>query len=220
MAGHDQRCHILLPAMIHDPLYLAWCAERGIHAIRGCPGNLDVRVGIAFVVVHQDQEVVVGMAHGCRDSAQAHVRAAAVTAKGDDVDRLVFHEALAHLGAQGRCYTQCPGAGAAQLRVHPRHAPRRRVVGGVGYIHAPGCPQNNRPGSSRLRHQPHDLRGLAALTGAVAGCVIFLVRNLLDTLERFQVLRRFGFHECAHLFVSFLASRVCELTHHPRSPIH
>ena len=34
----------------------------------------------------------------------------------------------------------------------------------------------------------------------MTGGVIFLVRNLLDTLEGFQFLGRFGIHECAHLF--------------------
>src|SRR5208283_1014618 len=37
----------------------------------------------------------------------------------------------------------------------------------------------------------------AALTGAVAGRVVLLMWNLLDSLEGFQVLRRFFIYECA-----------------------
>ena len=218
MAGHHQRRHVLFPAVIHDALHFSRRAERGVDAIGRCPGNLDVGVGVRLVVVHQDQEVVVGMGHGGRDGAQAHVRAAAVAAEGDDVDGLVLHGALAHLDAERRGRAQRAGARAAQLRVHPGHAPRGGVVRGVGHVHAARAAQNDGPGTGGLGHQFHDLRRLAALAGAVAGGVVLLVWNLLDSFEGFQVLRRFFVYKCAHNCYPF---RLWDAsTRYPRSPIH
>src|SRR5271157_4094947 len=219
MASHYQRRHVLFPAVIHDALHFSRRAERGVDAIRRCPGNLDIGIGIRLVVIHQDQEVVVGMAHGGRNSAQAHVRTAAIAAEGDDVDGLVLHEALAHLDAECRGRSQCAGARTAQLGVHPGDAPGGSIVRGVSHVHAASAPQNDRSGSRGLRHQFHDLRRLAALAGAVAGRVVLLVWNLLDSFEGFQVLRRFFVYKSAHGCYPFRLWKRVE-TRYPRSPIH
>ena len=63
------------------------------------------------------------MAQGGRDGTQAHVRAAAIAAEGDDIDGLVLHRALAHLDAEGCRRSERARTGAPQLRVHPRNAP-------------------------------------------------------------------------------------------------
>src|SRR5208283_4945119 len=72
--------------------------------------------------------------------------------------------------------------------MHPGDAPGSGVVRSVSHVHAPSTSQNDGPGTCGLRHQFHDLRRLAALTGAVAGRVVLLVWNLLysfDSLEYF-----------------------------------
>src|SRR5437016_1676348 len=103
--------------------------------------------------------------------------------------------------------------------MHPWHAPRCRVVRGVRHVHAARAAENDGPRARRLGHQLHDLRRLAALTRAVTRSVVFLMRNLLDSLEGFQLLGRFLFHKSAHLIVILSGSQE-RLTRYPRSPIH
>jgi hypothetical protein len=57
---------------------------------------LNVGVGVRLVVVQDDQEVVIDMRQRRRDGRQAHVRAAAVTAERDYVNRLIGQLAFAH----------------------------------------------------------------------------------------------------------------------------
>src|SRR5579864_2459203 len=219
MAHQHQRRDVLLPAVIHDAFYFSGRAERGVDTIGRGPGDLDISIGVRLVVVHQDEQVVIGMAHGGRNRAQTHVRPAAISAEGNDVDGFVLHHALAHLDTECRGCSQCAGAGASQLRMHPGKAPRGGVIRGVRYVHAPGAAQNDGSRSRGLRHQFHDLRRLAALAGAVAGRVVLFVWNLLHSLEGFQVLRRFFVYKSAHGYYPFRLWKRVE-TRYPRSPIH
>ena len=128
-----------------------------------------------------------------RDGAEAHVRAAAVTAESDDVDLLVLELALAHQDFEPGGGAERRGTGRSELRVHPGHDPRRRVVSGVRDVHAPGRPEDDGAWTRGLDHVSHDERGLASLAGAVSGDEELVVRDVLDALDR-RKRRRFNCH--------------------------
>ena len=61
MTRRQHRRRVLFPAPVHDAMQLARRAESGVHTIRRGPRHLDVGVGVRLVVVHQDQQVVMGV---------------------------------------------------------------------------------------------------------------------------------------------------------------
>src|SRR6266849_6988344 len=128
VAGRQHARGVLLPARVDETLHGARRAEGSIGAVGGGAGELDVRVGVGLVVVHQDERVVLLVGQGGRDRAQPHVRTAAVTAERDDVDRLGLHLALLHEGLEAGGRPERSRAGGPELGVHPRHHPQGRVV--------------------------------------------------------------------------------------------
>src|SRR3990170_7114310 len=80
--------------------------------------------------------------------------------------------------------------GAPELGVHPRHDPRRAVVGRVGHVHAARAAEHDRARPGRLHHQLHDERRLAALARAVARGEELFEGDLLDPLHGLELLRR------------------------------
>src|SRR3984893_10420847 len=192
--GRQHARHVLLPARVDDPLQRARGAEGRIGAVGRRARELDVRVGVRLVVVHQDKRVVLLVRQGRRDGPETHVRPAPVAAEGDDVDRLGLHLALLHECLETRRRAERGRARGAELGVHPRDYPGRRVVRRVGHVHAPGRGQDYGPGPRRLDHEFHDQGRLATLTGAVAGGEVFLDGNLLNSAERLENLR--GVREC------------------------
>src|SRR5439155_8110571 len=78
----------------------------------------------------------------------------------------------------------------AELRVHPRHHPGRRVVRGVGHVHAARGAEDDGPRPGRLDHELHDQGRLAALAGPVTGGEVLLEGDLLDALEGLEDLGR------------------------------
>src|SRR5213078_2820106 len=94
MAGSQHSGHVLLPAGVHKALLGARWRERRHRTVRRLARELDVGVRVRLVVVEQNEAVVVLVCERRRDGAEAHVRAAAVTAESDDVDLLVLELAL------------------------------------------------------------------------------------------------------------------------------
>ncbi len=123
---------------------------------------------------------------------EAHVRAAAVAAEGDHVDRLVLDLALLHEGLEpgGRADGRRPRG--AELGVHPRHDPRGAHVGGVGHVHAARRAEHDGARAGRLGHEPHGQRRLAPLAGAVPGLIVLLLGSLLYRLDRIELQRPSG----------------------------
>src|SRR5713101_8249491 len=79
VAGRQHGRRVLLPPRVDETAHLARGAEGRIRAI-GCRAReLDVRVGVRLVVVHEDERVVFLVGQGSRDGPQAHVRPAALT---------------------------------------------------------------------------------------------------------------------------------------------
>src|SRR5712692_809353 len=184
--------HVLLPARVDEPLGFAGGAEGGVGTEGGHARELDVGVGIRLVVVEQDEGVVLLVRQRRRDRAHAHVGSAAVAAERDHVDRLRLHLALAHERLEARRRAQRGRARRAELRVHPRHDPWRRVVRRVRDVHAAGRAQHDRARTRGLHHELHDQGGLAPLAGPVAGGEVLLERDLLDAPERLQDLGGVG----------------------------
>src|SRR5207248_1132726 len=75
----------------------------------------------------------------------------------------------------------------AELGVHPRHYPWRRVVTGVGDIHAARRPEHDRARTGGFGDVAHNQRAFAALARAVTRDEVFRVRDLLDRLDRAEV---------------------------------
>ncbi len=190
MPGGQHAGHILLPAMVQDALHRAWRAERGVCTIGCAAGKLDIGVGVAFVVIHQDEQVVIGMRERGRDGRKAHIRAATIAAEGDNVDGLLLHLALAHQRLQTHRRAQGCRAAAPELGVHPGNDPGGTVVRRVRDVHASSTAQDDRPGACGLGHHLHHQGGLAALAGAMARGEELLERNLLLSLEWLQLGKR------------------------------
>ena len=194
VAGRQHRGGVLLPAAVHYAVHLARRAESAVGAPRRAARHLNVGVGVGFVVVAQNQQVVFVVLQGGGNGREAHIHAAAVAAEGDDVDGIAVHLAFAHHRGQAGGGAGGGAAGRAELGVHPRHHPGSAVVGGVGDIHTAGAAQHDAARAGGLNHQPHGQRRLAALAGAVAGAVELLHRDILDAPNRGQFLhgRRHG----------------------------
>src|SRR3989441_138571 len=192
MPGRHHAGHVLLPARVNDALGLAGGAEGRVGAVGRHAGELDIGVGVRLVVVEQDEAVVLLVGQRRRDRAHAHVGAAAVPAERDHVDRLGLHLALAHERFEAGRRAERRRARRAQLCVHPRHDPRRRVVRRVRDVHAAGGAEHDRARARGLHHELHDQRGLAPLAGPVTGGEVLLERDLLDAPERLQDLGRVG----------------------------
>src|SRR2546421_5280961 len=183
VAGGEHTRHVLLPAGVHEALLRARRRERRHRAVRRLARELDVGVRVRLVVVEQDEAVVVLVRERRGDRAEAHVRAAAVAAEGDDVDLLVLDLALAHEHLEAGRRAERRGARRAELGMHPRHDPGCRVVGRVGDIHASGRAEDDRARARRFHHVPHDERGLTPLTGPVSGHEELVVGDVLDALD-------------------------------------
>ena len=186
MTGGQHRRGVLLPAPVHDAPHLARRAEGGVRTPGRRARHLDVGVGVRLVVVHQDQQVVLGVLERRGNRRKPHVGAAAVAAHRDHVDRFLRHLALAHHHFQGGGGAGGGRARGSELGVHPGDRPRGGVVGGVGHVHAPRAAEDDRARAARLGHELHELGRLAALTGAMTRGEILFRRDLLGPPPGFE----------------------------------
>ena len=150
MADREHAGNVLLPAPLHDGMLRPRRRERRLRAESRRACCLDIGIGGRFVVVHDDQQVVVGLQSG-GNAAEAHVAGAEIAGEVDDVDLLVFDLALAHQRPQARGHAHGRRAAGAELGVHPGHDPGRGHVGRVGHIHAACGPVTTVRGPAALR---------------------------------------------------------------------
>jgi len=61
MADREHSRNVLLPALLHDAMLAARRSERRLRAVRGEAGRLDIRICGRLVVVHDDEQIVVGL---------------------------------------------------------------------------------------------------------------------------------------------------------------
>ena len=127
------------------------------------------------------------MCERCRDGGEAHIRAATIAAEGDDVDGLFLHLALTHERFQAGRRAKRGRAAAPQLGMHPWDNPGGAVVGGVSHVHTARAAEHDRARAGSLGHHLHHQRRFAALAGAVARGEELLERNLLLSLEWFEL---------------------------------
>src|SRR5208283_1683324 len=123
-------------------------------------------VGILLVVVTDDQAIMIAIERA-GDRCESNVGCAAVASLADDVGKLPFPLALAdHRFISGRD-AGSKAAGAANLRVRPRHVIRRAQIRAVRHIHATGRPDKDSIVARSLARHPILNRGSASRTGAM-----------------------------------------------------
>src|SRR5204863_1198409 len=104
-----------------------------------------------------------------------------------DVDLLLLDLAFSLERADARRHADGRRAARAQLRVHPRHDPRRSHVRRVGDVHAAGRAGDDRARARGLDEAAHRGRRLAALAGAMARGVELFERNFVNALDLFVI---------------------------------
>src|SRR5215475_15675340 len=196
MANRQHPSHVLLPAALHDAMLAARRSERGLRAVGGEARCLDIRVCSRLVVVHDDEQIVIGL-KGSGDAGEPHISAPEVTAKSDGIDRFILDLAFPLQCTQTCGHSNGGGAARAELCMHPGHNPRRRHVAGIGDIHAPGRTRDDRPRARSLDEGSHRCRRLASLTSAMTRRVEFFERDFVNTFD-LVVNNRFGSHTLSY----------------------
>ena len=166
---------------------LAERRERGHARVGRGRRGLDAGVGVALVVVADEQRVVVAVQRA-GDRPEADVRGRAVARHHQDVrvrarvPALPDHRLVAGRHAGGE------RAAAGDRGVRPRHRVRRAQVGGVGHVHAPGRPGHHGVLAGRLEHPPVLDGRPAARAGPVPGRVRVLLRQVGQVVQVAPVL--------------------------------
>src|SRR5262249_29101130 len=161
---------VLFPALLHDAVLRSRRRERRLRAVGREAGRLDVGVRRRLVVVHDDEQIVVALERA-GDAADTHIARAEVAGEVDDVDLLLLDLPFSLERADARRHADRGGAARAQLRVHPRHDPRRGQVRSIRDVHAAGRAGYDRARPRGLDEAAHGRRRFAALAGSVAGGV-------------------------------------------------
>ena len=193
MADGQHAGDVLLPAPLHDRMLGSRRREGRLRAVSRRACCLDIGIGGRFVVVHDNQQVVIALQRG-GDAADAHIAGAEIAGEIDDVDLLVFDLALALERSQARRHAHGRRATGAELRVHPRHDPRRGHVRSVGHVHATGCSCDHRARTRNLDEAAHRRRRLAALAGPMAGSIELFQRNFVNAFDLLVFDCRYGRH--------------------------
>src|SRR5438132_4748347 len=200
MADRKHSGDVFLPAALHDAMLAAGRSERGLSAVSGQAGCLDVGICGRLVVVHDDEQVVVGL-QCTGDGTDPHITATEVAAKRNGIDRLILDLAFALESAQAGSHPYRRGPSCAELRVHPGHNPRRGHVAGIGDVHATGRTGNDRSRTRCLDEAAHRCRRFASLTGAMTRCIEFFQRDFVNAFD-LVVDNRFS----GHVLLLYLAS--------------
>ena len=149
--------------------------------------RLDAGVGVALVVVADEQRVVVPVQRA-GDRPDADVRRRPVARHHQDVRVRARIAALPdHRLVAGR-HAGGERAAAGDRGVRPRHRVRRAQVGGVGHVHAPGRPGHHGVLAGRLEHPPVLDGRAAARAGPVPGRVRVLLRQVRQVVQVAAVL--------------------------------
>ena len=182
MADGQHAGDVLFPAPLHDGVLRPRRREGRLRAVGGQTRRLNIGIRGRFVVVHDNQQVIIALQGGGNPS-DSHIAGAEIAGEVDDVDLLVFDLPLALERAQARGHAYGRRATGAELGVHPGHDPGRGQVRGVGYIHAAGRSRDDRARTRHLDKATHCRRRLASLTGAVAGGVKLFQRNFVNAFD-------------------------------------
>src|SRR2546428_2844921 len=182
MADRKHSGDVFLPAALHDAMLAAGRRERGLSAVSGQAGCLDVGICGRLVVVHDDEQVVVGL-QCTGDGTDPHITATEVAAKRNGIDRLILDLAFALESAQAGSHPYRRGPSCAELRVHPGHNPRRGHAAGIGDVHATGRTGNDRSRTRCLDEAAHRCRRFASLTGAMTRCIEFFQRDFVNAFD-------------------------------------
>src|SRR5438093_10130717 len=211
--GMPDRQHsgdVLLPPALHDAMLRAWRGKCGLRAVGGQTGRLDVRVGSRLIVVHDDEQIIVGL-KCAGDSGKPHVAATQIAAERDRIDRLVLDLAFPLQCAQARRHSDRGGAAGAELRVHPGHNPRRGHVAGIRHVHAAGRARDDRPGTCHLDERAHRCSRLTSLAGAMTRCIEFFQRDFVNAFD-LVVNNRFGCHNFSYSLTPIQVTKLSSLS--------
>src|SRR3990170_6915939 len=94
MADGKHAGNVLLPAPLHDRMLGSRRRKRRLRAESRQACCLDIGIGGRFVVVHDNQQVVVAL-QGGGDATDSHIAGAEIAGEVDDIDLLVFDLSLA-----------------------------------------------------------------------------------------------------------------------------
>ena len=173
---------ILFPASLHDAVLAAGRSKCRLRPVGRQAGCLDIRIGGGLVVVHDDQEIVVGL-KCAGNTADSHITATEVAAERDGVDRFILDLAFALERPKPCSHAYGRGAACAELRMHPGHNPGSGHVAGIGDVHATRRTGDDGPRTRRLDKATHRCRRFAPLTSAMTRRVELFQRDFVNAFD-------------------------------------